>query len=99
MISREMRVGNFFREFAVIGFVIIPADALLGHAGGAAGFENVERFSFERGWNPNFRLEIAQPFILEMRKAQDIVEAFNFARGIPARLLRPIEPEWAAGFG
>src|SRR5581483_4064644 len=41
-VAREMFVGNFAREFLVIDLVIRPADALLGHAGGATGFKDVK---------------------------------------------------------
>src|SRR5688572_17690540 len=34
MIAWKMLVGNLFRELTVINLVILPADALLGHAGG-----------------------------------------------------------------
>ena len=66
--AREMLVGNFFGELAVIDLVIVPADALLGHAGGAAGFENVERAALVFLRHPDFGLQIAQPFVLEMRE-------------------------------
>ena len=66
--AREMRVGDFGGEFLVIHFVIVPADALFGHAGGAAGFKNVEGAALEFFGHPDFRLQIAQPFVLEMGK-------------------------------
>ena len=43
----KMLIGDLGGEFFVIGFVIVPADALLGHAGGAAGFEDIEGSAFE----------------------------------------------------
>jgi len=49
-------VGRRFlaENSSVIGFVIIPADALLGHAGRAAGFKNVERAALILFGDPDF---------------------------------------------
>ena len=95
---RKMFVGNFSGEFLVVHLVIVPADALFGHAGGAAGLKNVERTSFELRRHPDFRLKVAQGFVLEMRKLQQVGERFDlFAR--VEMLLRPAEPERAAGLG
>ncbi len=85
-------------ELLVIDLVIVPADALLGHAGGAAGFKDVEGAALEFFGHPDFRLQVAQPFVLEMREALQAGEAFDFGGGIPAGLLGPIQPERAAGF-
>ena len=99
MVARKMFVGDLLAELGVIDLVILPADALLGHAGGAAGLEDVERLALEFGGNPDLGLQVAQPFVLEVRKARDKVgEGFDFLRGIPARLFSPIEPERATGF-
>src|SRR5262249_36834979 len=73
----KMRVGNLVGEFAVIDLVIVPADALLGHAGGAAGFKNIEWLSLELRGHPDLGLEIAEPFVLEMRKLLNIGEALD----------------------
>ena len=78
MIAREMFVGDFFAELRVIDFVIVPADALLRHAGRAAGFKNAERLPFELRGNPDFRLQIAQPFVREMRELVHVRERFDF---------------------
>ena len=43
MITRKRGVIQRVGKLAVIHLVIIPADALLGHPRGAAGFENIER--------------------------------------------------------
>src|SRR5256885_11777379 len=64
--AREMVVGNLAGEFLVIGLVVVPTDALFRHAGGATGFKNVERPAFEFCRHPDFRLQVAQRFILEM---------------------------------
>jgi hypothetical protein len=93
-----MRVGNLFGKLAVIDLVIFPADALLGHPCGAASFKNVERFAFESFGNPNLRLEIAEPFVLEMRKALNVREAADFLGGVPAGFGSPIQPERGTGF-
>ena len=87
--ARKMGVGKFGGEFLVIRFVIVPADALLGHAGGAAGFKNIEGAALEFFRDPDFRLQVAQPFVLKVRKALQAAEAFDFSGGIPAGLFRP----------
>ena len=95
-----MLVGNFARELLVIDLVIVPTDALFGHSGGAAGFEDVEGPSFIFFGNPNLRLQVTQPFVLEMGEAgDDVGEGIDFPRRIPAGLFRPIEPEIGTAFG
>src|SRR5688572_30203337 len=93
MITRKMFVGNLLRELAVIDLVILPADALLGHAGGAAGLENVEWLAFECLGHPDVRLQIPQPFILEMWKAEEVGKPLHFLCWVPVRLFGPVEPE------
>src|SRR4029077_7760514 len=100
MVSGEMLVADLFAELAVIDLVILPADALFGHSGGSAGFKDIKWTALELRRNPNLRLKVAKPFLLEMRKAcDDVVEGADFLRGIPVGLLRPIEPERATSFG
>ena len=82
-----MVVGNFAGEFLVIDLVIVPADALLGHAGGAAGLENVEGRPLIFFGHPDFRLQIAQPFILEMREALQAGKTFDFLAGFQPAFL------------
>src|SRR6266545_2100880 len=89
-------VGDFSGEFLVVHLVIVPADALLGHAGGAAGLKNVERSSLGFRWHPDFGLKVAQPFILKVREFHQVGEGLDFLARIEV-LLRPIEPERAAG--
>ena len=95
----EMCVGDFGGELFIVRFVIIPADALLGHAGGATGFENIEGAALVFFGHPNFRLKVAQPFVLKMRKAQHVAESLYLFDRVPSCLAGPIEPEGAAGFG
>ena len=97
MIARKMFVRNFFRELAVIHLVIVPTDALLGHAGRAAGLEDIKWPPLECFWDPDFRLQIAQPFVLKMREARQISELLYFRRRVPTGFPGPIEPERAAG--
>src|ERR1051326_8236096 len=93
-----MSVGKFLRELTIIDLIIVPANALFGHAGGAAGFENIEGPSLKAFWHPDFIRQIAQPFILKVRKLQNIRKTFNLGGWVPARLFRPSEPEGRAGF-
>src|SRR5947207_15918334 len=92
MIPRKMLVRNFFGEFAIIDFVIVPSNALFGHARRAPSLENVKWPPLESFGHPDFRLQIAQPFISKMRKTRQISEAFDFFGGVPAGLFSPIEP-------
>ena len=70
--ARKMLVADLVGELLVIDLVVVPADALLRHAGGAAGFEDVEGLSLERRRHPHLRLQIAQPFVLEVRELQHV---------------------------
>ena len=94
--GREVGVGKLGREFLIVRLVIVPADALLGHAGGAPGFKDVEGAAAKFSGNPDFRLQVAKPFILEVREALQAAKAFDFRGGIPAGLFRPVQPERAA---
>ena len=94
----KMFVRNFPGEFLVVHLVIVPADALLGHPGGAAGLKNVERAPFVFRRNPNFGLQVAQPFVLEVRELHHVGERADFLARIEV-FPRPVEPERAAGFG
>jgi len=40
--AREMFVGDFLAKLAVVDLVVVPADTLLRHSGGAASLENIE---------------------------------------------------------
>ena len=91
-----MLVGDLVGELAVIDLVVIPADTLLGHSGGAAGLEDIERLALERCRNPHFGLKVAQPLVLKMRELCHVREGLNFLPRIKV-LLRPIEPERTAG--
>ena len=93
-----MFVGDLAAEFLVVGLVIVPPDALLGHAGRAAGFKNVERPALVFRWHPDFRLQVAQGLVLEVRKPADKVgEGIHFLAWVEI-LPGPIEPERAAAF-
>jgi hypothetical protein len=98
MITREVLVRDFVAELRVIDLVIVPTDALLGHPGGAAGFKDIERGASQRRRHPHFRLEVAQPLILEMRELLQIGDALDFLARVEV-LLRPVQPEGAPGFG
>src|SRR5881394_3973705 len=93
-----MVVRNLPGEFLVIHLVIVPADALFGHAGGAAGFKNIEWTTFELRRHPDFRLKIAQRFILEMGKLKQVGESGDLRARVEI-FLHPSEPERAAGLG
>ena len=94
---REVLVVELVAELLVIHAEVVPADALLRHAGGAAGFENVERLAFECGGHPDLRLLVTQPLVLEMRElGDDVLIAVHHATRVEI-LLRPFQPEGAAG--
>ncbi len=93
-----MRVGNFAGELLVIDFVIVPADPLLRHARGAASLEDVEWLPSVSRRHPDFRLQIPQPFVLEVGEAKQIGKPLDCILRVPPRALRPIQPELATGF-
>lgn len=96
--GREVFVTDFAAEFFVVGFVVVPADALFGHAGGAAGFEDVVGLAFEGGGHPDIWLEVAEGFILEVVELGDEVgEGVDDATGVKV-LFGEVEPEGASGF-
>src|SRR5690349_15148909 len=76
--------------------MVFPADALLGDAGRAAGLEDVEGLAVKCFRDEALVLFVSQPFVLEVREAQDVVEAFDLRRGVPAGGLLPVEPERAS---
>ena len=95
--AREMFVAHLVGKLGVIDAEIIPADALLGHPGRAAGLENVERFAAEFRRHPDLGLQIPQPLVLEMRELFHIADGLDFFPRIEI-FRRPFEPERAAGF-
>ncbi len=96
--AREMLVVDLAAELLVVGLVVVPADALLGHAGGAAGLENVVRLALERRGHPDLGLEVAQGLVLEVRELEHVGRALHFLARVEV-LLRPVEPVGASGVG
>ena len=96
--AREVRVGNLLAELGVIHLVVVPADALLGHAGGAAGLEDVIRLALERGGHPDLGLEVAQGFVGEVAELQEVFGLGDFLARVEV-LRGPVEPVGAAGLG
>jgi hypothetical protein len=86
--------------FLVVGLVVIPADALLRHAGGAAGLEDiVGAFGVGLG-HEALGLFSAEDVVVEVRKFfRDVGEALDLFARIPAGLLGPLEPVVATGLG
>ena len=94
MISREFLIIQRIGKLAVVHLVVVPADALLGHASGTTGLEDVERLALELLGHPHLRLQIAKPFILEMREFFDnIVKTCYLLNRIPIGLTDPIKPK------
>ena len=86
--------------FFVVGLVVIPADALLGHAGGAAGLEHVVGALGIGLGDEAFGLLGAQHIVVEVGEFfRDVGEALDFLARIPAGGLGPLEPVVAAGGG
>ena len=87
-------------KLAVIDLVILPADALLGHAGGAAGLEDAKRPTIVGLGTPNLVWHVAQPLVLKVRKLRDdVIEACDLLSRVPAGFLCPVQPEWRTGLG
>jgi hypothetical protein len=97
--AREMLVGDLAGKLLVVGLVVVPADALLRHAGGPAGLEDVVGPALVLLRHPDLGLQVAQRLVLEVREAHQVGEALDFGGGVPAGFLRPIEPERAAALG
>ena len=95
----EVLVIELVGEFLIIDAEVVPADALFGHAGGAAGFEDVVGFAFEGVGDPDVGLEVAEVFVLEVGEVgDDVGVSVDFAAGVEV-FSGPVEPEGAAGFG
>jgi hypothetical protein len=99
VVSGEMLVADLLAELAVVGLVVLPTDALLGHPRGPARFENVERPAGVGLGHPDLGLEVTQPFVLEVRELDQVGGGVDLGTGIPAGLGRPVEPKRAARFG
>ena len=98
-VARKILVGERFAEFRVVRLVVFPADALLGHAGGAPRFKNIERLALVLLGDPDLVREITQPLVaVEVREAHQIVGRLDFGQRIPVLLGGPIQPEGAARF-
>ena len=95
---REKVGAVMFGEFRVVGHVIVPADALFRHAGGAAGFEDVvgpfaEGFRDETGG-----IFLAQNLVIEGLESLDVGEAGDVLERIEAEVRHLFEPVRASGF-
>ena len=86
--------------FFVVGFVVIPADALFGHAGGAARLKDIVGALGVGLGDEALGLLGAQHVVVEVREFfRDVGEALDFLARIPAGGLGPFEPVVAAGGG
>src|SRR5687768_6065729 len=95
----ELCCGERVAKPLVVTTEVVDVDAALGHTGGAAGFEHRDRAVCVGLGHPSAHGPAAQPFVLEEAKLLEIVEAVDLASRIPARFLRPIEPERTSRFG
>ena len=86
-------------ELLVIDLVVVPADALLGHAGGATGLEDVVGTPGVCLRYESLGLLLAQDLVVEVVEAHQIVEAGDLLERVPAGLLGPFEPVVAARGG
>ena len=79
--------------FLVVGLVVIPADALLRHAGGAARLEDVVGALGVGLGHEALGLLGAQHVVVEVRELlRDVGEALDLLARIPAGGLGPLEP-------
>src|ERR1041385_1586109 len=96
--TRKMLVGDLRRKLFIVGLVVVPPDALFGHAGSPARFEDVKRPPLIFLRHPDFGLQIAKPFILKMREMrEDIGKRVYFSSRVPPSLFRPVEPKLRPG--
>src|SRR5690606_21471721 len=94
---RKRRVAERCRELLVVGLVVIPTDALLRHAGGAAGLEDRVGTTVVSARYEALMWLGAQQFAVEVREAHEVLERCDFALGIPTGGLLPVEPVGRAG--
>ena len=94
---REVLIGQRVAEQLVVDPEIVARDARLGHAGGAAGLEHVDRLAGAALGDPALHRSAAQPVVLEKTEAPEVVEARDLAPRIPSELLRELQPERATG--
>jgi hypothetical protein len=91
------------RQRGAEGFVvdaeIVDRDARLGHAGAAAGLEDVDGPAGVGFGHPAANGPAAQPLVLEEAEAVQVVVAADFGARIPVELGGEVQPEGAAGFG
>ena len=102
VVAGEVGVTQRLGEGAVVDLVVVPADALLRHAGGAAGLEDAEGAAgvgLAPG-APDFGLEVPQVLVLEVGEpGVEVVEGLDRLGGVPVLLAGPVQPERAAGLG
>src|SRR5436309_1998430 len=91
--ARKVTIIERFRKLLVVPEVIFPADPLLRHSGGAAGFEYVEGPPAVGLRHPPLVLLVPEPLVFKVWKPTHVGKAVDLPGRIPACLLRPIQPE------
>ena len=76
--------------------MVLDDDACFGNAGGAAGFEDVDRFVLVGFWHPATHGATAEPFVFEQREFLQICEAIDIFEGIEVERFFLFQPEFAA---
>ena len=98
-----MLVGQGGAHHFVVDLVIFDDDARLRHAGGAAGFEDVDRLLAPIGLrHPAFDVQTggaAQPVVFEQGEQLQVVEALDVLERVEFPRLGFLQPEWSARFG
>jgi hypothetical protein len=101
VVAWEVVIIEIIGKFRVIDFVVLPANALLGHTCCASSFEDAEGsaavgLTFR---TPDFGLEVAKVLVLKIGKpGREIFKSVDFVHWIPVLFAGPIEPELTAGF-
>ena len=93
------KVGSVvFGKLGVVGLVIIPADPLFGHAGGAAGLKDIVGSASKCPRDEKGRIFLAQNLVIEGRELGKVREAGDVLDWIEAERGNLVEPVWTAGF-
>ena len=94
---RKRIVGQRLAEVRVVDSEILVRDARLGHAGAAAGLEDVDRLVGVGLGHPAPHRSAAQPFVFERAEPVEVVVAGDVRPRIERELLGALEPERTAG--
>ncbi len=95
--AREGLVGQVVAEDLVVGLEVLDVDAALGHAGRAAGLEDVQGLVRQALGDPAPHRSAAQPLVLEVAEHLQVGVGLDLLTGIEAQFAGEVEPERTSG--